>query len=138
MNKMLPKQDRIKPRTAEDLERKYNFEKLSKLAQPDATRNQSQNDKKLLELEDRISRKVGNNEYSRVVRMLNASDETVRLASCRLEIAGDVKEYDAEQQSIELLRFSIGESVYGLRMRVQATGDLGLSVNGFFVEVITQ
>lgn len=82
---MIPKQDRIKPRTVEDLERKYNFTNMEGTAS-NSYRAATEAMNAAKQAEASASGKVSKTDYDEVVKMLNHSTEKVILDANRLVV----------------------------------------------------
>ena len=130
---MIPKQDRIRPRTVEDLERKYNFMQMdgntsTSLRSASEAREAASDAKEAAsKAEASVANKVGRDEHDEIVRMLNKSTEKVVIESNRLVVESKqislTEEGDVKQQTLELMRFNIGGEPYKLCMLVTFTID---------------
>ncbi len=85
---MIPKQDRIKPRTVEDLERMYRFKETAELSKQNTFIAQAAQKSAERASQD-VFNKVGKNDYEEIVRMLNHATEKVVLLANRLIVQSD-------------------------------------------------
>lgn len=133
---MIPKQDRIKPRTVEDLERMYRFNEMvsniSKATQATSAPSVQYMDevnKKNLETANEVGNKVGKTDYDLITQMLNASKKAVNLTSDRLVLGSTQTGTGTGVVKIELFRFSHKDPVtekddtYSLNMTAVMVGD---------------
>ena len=85
---MIPKQDRIKPRTVEDLERMYKFKAAAQNSRETQAMASSARQSAEQASKD-VADKVGKNDYEEIVRMLNHATEKVVLLANRLIVQSD-------------------------------------------------
>lgn len=118
---MIPKQDRIKSRTVEDLERKYNGN-----MSPNATK----------QAESIAINKVDKTDYDEIVSMLNKATNDVVLPSNRIFVKPHKPTLDGSQRILELLRFEIADVPYRLCLTVEATANNAWKLVNQFIEPV--